>query len=310
MTWSALLATPDSQALGAGFSQDILANVAGWTAQRPDAIALLHKQRGRWEAFRWHDLPTALDRLRQGLARHGLVAGARLAVSGALEPELILLVLAANAAGARVVPVDRHAQGEHLRKALQAAAPTHAFVQDRKTIASWLESGYSSAGPVILFTSQPTGHQHASWRIVALHTVSQAVADGAKRPGVASDLYRNLRSQPVLWVDEGTEWQSGLEQVLKTWLESGMTLAAPEVAASSARDRHEIQPRHFVASPGRQIQVQAELEERLPLPGSWQRQLAGQAAATPIARWLAGRISRLHGLPADTVANAPAGAAS
>jgi len=310
MTGSALLTRPDVQALGASFSQDILKNVDSWAAQRPHAMALVHKQRGRWEAFRWHDLPTMLGRLRQGLARYGLGAGGRLVVSGAFEPELILLVLAAHVAGVRVIPVDRHAQGERLRKTLQAAATTHAFVQDRKTIASWLSSGYASDSPVTLFTSQPTGHQHASWRIVALHTVSHAIADGAQRPGIVSDLHRNLHLQPVLWVDEGTEWHGGLEQVLKTWLESGMVLAAPEVAASSARDRHEIQPRHFVASAERRIQVQAELEERLPPPGSWQRELVGYAASAPIARWLAGRISRLHGLPVDAVASVPAGAAS
>lgn len=269
--------------------------VERWAQQKPQALALLHKQHGRWGAYRWSDVARTVAQLRDALARRGLGPGSRLAVSGALEPRLILLVLAAHGAGATVVAIDRHAQGTALQERLRAAAPTHAFVQERKTISEWIDSGHVNAAPVPLYSAQSVAHDSGSWHIAPL----AELAGPASAPAVAGRQAK-VRGHAALWVDEGTEWHQGLEQVLADWLHSGTAMAAPESSASSTRDRREIQPWRLLVSVARRQQLQAELQARLPLPGSWRRRLTERAAARPgglLARWLLGRISRLHGLP-------------
>lgn len=291
---------------------DAAQRIAHWADSRAQALALLHKQQGRWGALRWRDVPLTLDGWRLGLVRLGVGPGARLAVSGALEPGLILLALAAQAAGATVAVIDRHAQGPALGALLRAAAPTHAFVQDRKAVSAWLASGHANGHPVPLIAVQPVAHDDASWRIVPLAALRGGDGDGddgggpvaAARGPRAAGLRRRLRGQELLWVDEGTEWAGGLEQVLAAWLAGGAALAAPEVSASAARDRHELQPGRLLASPARLRQVQDELRARLAPPGHWQRRLVERAAARPgraWAQWLLRRVARLHGVPAAFV---------
>lgn len=303
MVLTATAPTDSSPALPAGviFPADALARVTHWVRQKPNAPALLHKQHGRWGAWCWSDVAQAIAQRRDALAQQGLGTQARLALSGALEPQLVLLALAAHGAGATVIAIDRHAQGVALRELLHAAKPTHAFVQDRKTISAWIGSGHANAALVPLYSAQPVAHDSGSWHIVPLTNLL-----GTAPKPTATGKHSSLHQHPILWVDEGTEWAGGLEQTLAAWLEHGATLAAPEVSAAATRDRHEIQPQRILASAARQQQLQAQLRTRLASPGSWQRRLSDHAARQPdglLSAWLLRRITRLHGLPAQPKAH-------
>ncbi len=298
MTTSALLSSSHVQATNVVFPAGAIHKLQAWAIKQPSALALLHKQHGHWQAYRWGDLPATLERLQHGLLKQGLVPGARLALAGALTPELILLALAAHAAGAVLVSIDHTAQGEQLKALLQAAQPSHAFVQDRKTIAAWLASGYSNATPLLLLTSQMAKYETSSWRILPLHGL---ISSGlASLPHSLIGLRRSLKQRTVVWVDEGTEWQAGLAQIVEHWLNSGHVLVSPETGSASSRDRREIQPQVLLASPARQLALQQELEQRLPASGSWRRYIIEQGrgdASSRLARRLLGRVAYLHGLP-------------
>ena len=289
-------ATGDAAVL---FPADAHARIAHWADTRPQALALLHKQRGRWGALRWRDVPSRVDALRRGLETHGFGRRSRLAVCGALTPDLILIGLAAHRAGAEVVRIDREAQRGALRNALEATAPSHAFVDDRRTVAAWFASGYAPAMPVTLYSAHRVARGGGAWNLVASGALADPDGDAAS-PLAAGSLRGQLARHRVVWVEEGTEWPDGLDVAVAAWLDAGALLAAPEVGASSARDRHEIQPDRIVASRSRERALQSALQGRLPAAGSWRRGLADRASArpdAPIARWLLSRVARLHGLP-------------
>lgn len=287
----------DPAVAGVVFPEHALRDMARWAQQRPHAPALLHKVHGRWRVFHWSDAAQAVMDLRLALELQGLGPQARLVVSGALEPRLLLLALAAHVAGATVFAIDRHAQGAALQALLKAAAPTHAFVQERKTLSAWLESGHASAVPVLLYSAQSVAHDSGSWHILPLTQLAGPITGSATS---------RLRGQAVLWVDEGTEWVEGLEQTLAAWLQSGATLTAPEVSAAATRDRQEVQPQRLLMSSARQQRLQAELHARLAPPGSWQGWLGKRAVRQGggvLFAWLRHRIARLHGLPAQQLAD-------
>jgi len=281
------------------FPADALARVDRWAATTPQALALLHKQRGKWEGWRWRDVLLRLGQLRSGLLRAGIGPHSRLAVSGALEPDLILLSLAAHAAGAVVVEVDRYAHGVALRTLLQAAFPTHAFVQEKRNISAWLNSGHVPSRPVSLYSAQSISHESGVWRLEPLGALVEISGDHAS-DAIVINLRRALAHRQVLWVEQGTEWPDGLTTVLEGWLNTGGVLAAPEVKDSSARDRQEVQPSQILASSAHVNQLHSELQARLPITGSWQHLLTHRtngAAAGPLLRWLQRHIATLHGLP-------------
>lgn len=296
------------------FPADALARLQHWAQQCPDALALVHKQQGVWGAWRWRDLALRIAQLQPALSAHGLSPDARLAVSGAFEPQLIVLALAAHAAGAAVIPIDRDAQGEALQHWLWAAAPTHAFVQERKTISAWQSSGYAAAQPITLFAGQsvPTATQDSGpWHIVPWADLQSPTLNDPNDTRTQPQSQRAAappRARTALWVDEGTEWTGGLDQVLEAWLADGHALAAPEVSASATRDRYEIQPQRILASPARQQRLQWELQARLAPLHSLTRHLSDWAASGrggALLAWLPRRIARLNGLPALGLAPTP-----
>jgi hypothetical protein len=280
---------------GVLFPAATLAAVERWSRQRPLAPALLHKLHGRWGLYRWDDVARELAHLRDALIRESVGPQSRLAVCGALEPRLILLALAAHATGATVLTIDRHARGADLRALLLAAAPTHAFVQDRQIISAWIDSGHRNADLVPLYSTQSVRHDSGSWHILPLADLLGNVPEF-----IAVNKRMNVRGQPGLWTDEGTEWTEGLEVVLAEWLQTGATLVAPEVSAASVRDRQEVRFQRVVASAARRQQWRTELNARLAPTGSWTRWLIDWAGYRPgrfWSTWLLHRIDRLHGLP-------------
>src|ERR1700709_30037 len=95
-------------------NEGALVRLHHWSAAAPDDVALLHKRRGRWKAFRWTDAENEVARLTETLAEHGFGSGSRLAVSGAYEPDLVFIALAATAFGGLVLPAPRNMRGDEL----------------------------------------------------------------------------------------------------------------------------------------------------------------------------------------------------
>lgn len=277
------------------FPADVFSLIGNWAQQRPLVPALLHKEHGSWGLHRWDDVARELANLREALVREKAGPQSRFVVSGAFEPKLILLALAAHAAGATVFAIDRHARESNLQALLQSAAPTHAFVQDRQTISLWLDSGHVNGIQVPLYSTQSVQRGNASWQIRPL---ADLLRDRRQFAGV--DKRKRLVAQAGLWVEEGSEWGDGLSAVLEAWLTSGATLIAPETTASSGRDRQEVTFQNVVASPARSQQWRNELDARLPAPDSWARRLldwAGRHPKNRLATAILGRVQRLHGLP-------------
>ncbi len=76
----------------------------------------------------------------------------RVAVSGPYQPDLIVMALAAEAAGSVVFPVPRRLRGDALQAVLAAIRPTHAFVQARREIPHWLRTRPNAETTLTLFS--------------------------------------------------------------------------------------------------------------------------------------------------------------
>jgi hypothetical protein len=253
----------------------------------PEAVALLHKQCGAWRAFRWrdilHNVAAVADLLRQDTPS----GPPRVAVSGPYQPDLIVMSLAAEAAGGVVFPVPRRLRGEALQAVLAAIGPTHAFVQARREIPHWLRTQPNADTPLTLFSPHVAARQEGVWRIAPLPASRGAV--GRRTAPLRGD---------IAWMDEGSDWTEGLALLFERWLGQGVPVAFPETSLSAFRDRKEIQPTALLASARRRQQNNEETRKRLAPPGSLGRKVSDWAlsgADHPLARLLRFRIARLVG---------------
>lgn len=277
------------------FPANVFAHIGNWAQQRPLVPALVHKEHGSWGLYRWDDVARELAHLRVALIREKVGPLSRFVVSGAFEPKLILLALAAHSAGATVFTINRHSREDNLQALLQAAAPTHAFVQDRQTISLWLDSGHVNSAQVPLYSTQSVRRGSASWQIRPLADLL-----GSRQEFAGINKCKRLAALAGLWVEEGSEWDDGLSAVLEAWLTSGATLIAPETTASAGRDRQETTFQNVVVSPARSQQWRNELDARRSAPGSWARRVldwAGRHPENRLAAMIRDRVQGLHGLP-------------
>jgi hypothetical protein len=266
-----------------------------WSDEKPEGISLLHKRKGRWKAFRWRDVLREVERLIDGPRHHGFADGVRLAVSGAYEPDLIFVSLAAYAARGQVYPVARNVRAEELNRLLTVIRPTHAFVQSRRDISRWLASAPSGDANIQLFSSQSIARRSGNWEIVHL----QALRGTSPEINRTADLKKYLKHSEIAWVDEGTEWRDGLKLLLDRWLIQGAGLAFPETSESAARDRQEIQPTMLLSSQARREKLEKEIQSRLAPQGSWTRKLCDLGIAEPdhaVARLINARQNEVLGL--------------
>lgn len=125
-----------------------------WARERPTQIALRHRRLGV-EGL-------ALDRCAargragcQRLAPAGFGPGQRLALSGAFEPSLLILALAAHPLGGQSLVIGRDSRGDELQRQLRQARPTFAFVQRREDVSRWLAAALPSCGHCVCFPPRP-----------------------------------------------------------------------------------------------------------------------------------------------------------
>ncbi|WP_437881343.1 AMP-binding protein [Pseudomonas sp. LRF_L74] len=276
-----------------GVPESALAQLQRWATERPLQIALRHRRLGVWKAWRWIDVSREVERVAAALRQQGFEPGARLALSGAFEPSLLILALAARQLGGHSVSISREARGEVLRRQLASTRPGFAFVQGRDAVSGWLQAGLSADWPVQLFSPQAVEREIGLWRVRSLASLFTGEALEHDRQGWAS-----IANEPVLWSDEGTEWVEGLNRLLDRWLSSGEGVAFPETSGSAARDRREIAPTALLASAERLQALAEEIEGRLAPQGSWRRRLCDWTLVEPhhgIRRWIKARVRELLG---------------
>ncbi|MFJ4053005.1 AMP-binding protein [Pseudomonas sp. NPDC089743] len=279
-----------------------------WARERPTQIALRHRRLGAWKAWRWIDVLREVERVADGLRQQGFTPGARLALSGAFEPSL--LMLAAHQLGGQSLVIGRDSRGDELQRQLRQARPTFAFVQRREDVSHWLGSGLVELWPLRLFSAQANAVSNGLWQVQPLSVLFVGEAPVAQRQGWAQ-----VAEEDVLWVDEGTEWRGGLGHLLSRWLEQGEGLAFPETSESAGRDRREIAPTGLLLSAARVEALAGEIDARLAPPGSWRWRLCDWTLENPhqgLRRWLKQRVRRLlgfHRLRRIEVPSAPASVA-
>lgn len=269
-----------------------LGRLADWARSRPADIALRHKRRGRWKAWRWADVAREVDHLAAALRQHGFGPGSRLALSGAFEPTLLLLALAAAAAGGHAFGLSRDAEGAGLRRQLERLQPSHVFVHSRAGATRVLAALAGTPGEVVLFSSQAAARREGQGRVLPL---AGLYAGGPVAP--ARLAWRLAHAAPPLWSEEGTEWEDGLRLLLAHWLDKGEGLAFPESRESATRDRRDVAPAGLLLSSARLAGLEHELESRLPPPGSLTRRVWDWAqGGHALGRRLRARVRRLSGL--------------
>jgi len=283
------------QAGGPRLSETVFERVRDISRERPDAPALIHKRRGRWTVLRWADAFHTLEKLRARLQALGLGSGARVAVSGAYEPDLLLFALAASSAGAAITPVARDLHGEELRHLFGEALPTHAFVAHRGDIAHWVSIADARGAKRWLVARQTPSYRADPWEVVSLDDLLGETHGSVD----AGNITRYLRKQRTIWVDEGTEWQDGLSIIVSGWLSDATAIAFPETAGSATRDRKTIQPTSILCSEARRQLLENEIEARLPAGRSWRRRiysLSESEEAGPFGRLVGARVHKIFGL--------------
>ena len=240
-----------------------------WAQVSPLQPALRHKRHGQWFVWRWIDVLRDVERLADGLRQQGFSETSRLAVSGAFEPNLLLLALAAQQVGGDLLAIADNLDAAALHSVLWRSNPTHAFVQGRQPQQLWLNQGQS-----LLDVTELLGPTEHPQRL---------------RLGASTD---------QLWSEEGTEWQDGLKVLFEQWLSSGQTLAFPESPGSASRDRREVAPSGLLLSAERLQLLATEIESRLASQGTWRRRLCDWAIAHPesgLQRLIKNRVRRLLG---------------
>jgi len=250
---------------------------------KPSAVALRQKQRGAWYFWRWLDVADEVRDLSQGLQAVGFVAGDRLAVSGDIGPHVLLIGLAVHRLGGELITVSPDAGGQEIATALRAHDIRHVFTQGRQSLAAWLRASTEAGIDLRVIFDHATVDGNTPESGVITFDALRGLGDKAEAPASSPEesvAWRHLASPSgapaqtgIVWVEESTRWQSGLEILLSQWLSGPLTLAFPESLAAAARDRREVVPRRLLVSVDRLGSLYDDILQRLPLVGTLLRRL-------------------------------------
>lgn len=170
---------------------EALAQLRHWAQVTPLHSALRHKRDGQWYAWRWIDALRDVERLADGLRQQGFTEQSRLALSGAFEPGLLLLALAAQVIGGQILTLADDLEPAALQQQVWRIRPTHAYAPGFQTLAMVRRIDPVDTSQRLCRWWQPSG-------------------------------------KTELWSGESTHWQGGLATVLEQWLISGQSLGFPQ----------------------------------------------------------------------------------
>lgn len=261
----------------------LLSCVAG----RPNGLALRHKYRGEWIEWQWGAVARSVDALAQGFARSGVTASDRIALVGDITPSILLAAFAGYAIGAEIIVLSPTATAEQILAATAAKPPRLAVIQERESLAVWLQLRLQLGSIQIAFDHAAPGKRHDS----AVIFFSDLLSGIASNRDSAVPLPRAASAgsdQAVLWVEASTASPGAITAVFDRWLQNDTVLALPEIAAAAARDRLEIQPTIWLTSADRLTAAADDFTSRLP------RRFASAGGAWPksVLHSLVRRIAR------------------
>ena len=143
-----------------------------WAQITPLHTALRHKRHGQWYAWRWIDALRDVERLADGLRQQGFNEQSRLALSGAFEPNLLLLALAAESIGGQVLTLADDLEPQALQHHLWRIRPSHSYVQGRQ------KKHWASANVVdFVLLLGPTGTRSSSQPTPKTHSSAYSQSD-------------------------------------------------------------------------------------------------------------------------------------
>jgi hypothetical protein len=241
----------------------LVGRLAEAARERPDTVALRYKSRGAWLVLTWRDVVRETDRFASFLRAHGIGPASAIALAGEIRPSMLFSALAAHALGAEFVSVAPDATANQIRAVLDRNPIGLALMHGRRTLAAWLQVVEAHRRVVIVFDHVTPAGKTPEDAVIPLTAVTTA----SPAHGWADRLDASTRPSQrgaALWAEASTAWPEALDVLIDVWLNSGNSLAVPELLAAAARDRAEIVPHRWIASAEAAAVASADIASRLP----------------------------------------------
>lgn len=235
-------------------------------ARAPGLPALLEKRRGAWSRREWRDVVEEVDRLASGLTRLGVKRGDVVAIDGEINGRLLLVAAATAALGALIRSIPTRASREDRDRVVDDPSVAAVVGRGREVVAEWTQLSAQGRLIPIVFDHATAGSRAPAERVVTFERLRALAPPSGWRERLAA-----LAAGPApatVWIEETTDWIDGLDEILNTWVERGVTLALPELLAASDRDRRGIEPEAWLASADTLERAAERIRERLPAEGS------------------------------------------